>query len=212
MRCVKVASEEIILRTYLILTACLLTFAPAFTLAQPAPAQVLLKTAYGEIEIVLYLDRAPVTAGNFLRLVEGGHLDGGSFYRSVTNANDNGSPRIEVIQGGLNGVSAPFPPIRHESTLETGISHEDGVVSMARGEVGTASSEFFICIGDQPGLDHGQPRNADEQGFAAFGRVTRGMDVVRAINAAETASDSDSEYTQGQIIAEPVVIFSAEVL
>ena len=170
---------------------------------------MLLTTAYGDIELELYLDRAPVTARNFLDLVAGGHLDGGSFYRTVTYDNDNGSPKIEVIQGGLNNGSSPFNPIRHESTLETGLSHEDGVISMARGEVGSASSEFFICIGDQPGLDHGQPRNADGQGFAAFGRVVRGMEVVRAINAAATINNSDSEYTQGQIIAEPVEIMSA---
>lgn len=79
----------------------------------------------------------------------------------------------------------------------------------ARGEVGSASSKFFICIGDQPGLDYGQPRNADGQGFAAFGRVVRGMEAVRAINAAATINNSDSEYTQGQIIADPVEILSA---
>ena len=79
---------------------------------------------------------------------------------------------------------------------------------MARSEVGTAGTEFFICIGDQPGLDHGQPRNADGQGFAAFGKVVRGMDVVRAINSAATQSASDSEYTVGQILAEPVIIES----
>ena len=176
--------------------------------AQPAQASVLMTTSLGEVEIELYLDRAPITAGNFLRLVEGGHLDGGSFYRTVTYANDNGSPKIEVIQGGRNQEASPFPAIAHESTAQTGILHEDGVVSMARGGVGTASSEFFICIGDQPGLDHGQPRNADMQGFAAFGKVVRGMDVVRAINQTATASNSDAEYTSGQIIAEPVSIES----
>ncbi len=179
---------------------------------QQADVKVLMMTYLGEIEIELYQDRAPVTANNFLRLVTGEHLDGSSFYRTVTYANDRGSPRIEVIQGGLNQDASPFPPIRHESTAETGILHEDGVVSMARGEVGTASSEFFICIGDQPGLDHGQARNADGQGFAAFGRVRRGMDVVRAINRQATRTDSDSEYTAGQIIAEPVTILSVTVL
>ena len=77
---------------------------------------------------------------------------------------------------------------------------------MARGGVGTASTEFFICIGTQPGLDYGQPRNADEQGFAAFGKVVEGMDVVRAINALPADAPSDSDYTKGQILAEPVVI------
>jgi len=180
---------------------------PAF--GQSDSTRVLIDTSLGEIEIELYLDKAPITASNFLRLVEGGHLDEGSFYRSVTYDNDNGSPKIEVIQGGRNGNPSPFPPIQHESTDLTGILHTDGVVSMARGGVGTASSEFFICIGDQPGLDFGQPRNADGQGFAAFGKVIRGMDVVRAINGSPAELDSDSEYTQGQIIAEPVVIETA---
>ena len=179
-----------------------------FTFAQSSQVNVLMTTSLGEIEIELYLDRAPITAGNFLRLVEGGHLDNGEFCRTVTFANDNGSPKIEVIQGGRNQNPSPFPAIAHESTAKTGLLHEDGVVSMARGGVGTASSEFFICLGDQPGLDHGQPRNADGQGFAAFGKVVRGMDVVRAINQAPTASAADSEYTSGQIIEQPVVIES----
>jgi peptidyl-prolyl cis-trans isomerase A (cyclophilin A) len=84
--------------------------------------------------------------------------------------------------------------------------HRDGVISMARGEVGTASSEFFICIGDQPGLDFGNVRNADKQGFAAFGKVVRGMDVVRKINGAPADTQSDSGYTEGQILTEPVAI------
>lgn len=195
----------------LVFCAWLLATASTSVLSQPEQSRVLLMTAFGEIELELYLDKAPVTASNFLSLVAGGYLDGGSFYRTVTYDNDNGSPKIEVIQGGLNNGSSPFNPIRHESTLETGLSHEDGVISMARGEVGSASSEFFICIGDQPGLDHGQPRNADGQGFAAFGRVVRGMEVVQAINAAATINSSDSVYTKGQIIAEPVEIMSAVV-
>lgn len=178
------------------------------SLAQEDTQHVVVNTSLGEIEIELFLERAPVTANNFLRLVDGGHLDGGSFYRTVTYDNDNGAPKIEVIQGGLNGADSPFPPIPHETTQQTGILHTDGVVSMARGEVGSASTEFFICIGDQPGLDFGQPRNADNQGFAAFGRVVRGMEVVRAINGAATRSDSDSAYTRGQQIAEPVQIES----
>jgi peptidyl-prolyl cis-trans isomerase A (cyclophilin A) len=111
----------------------------------------------------------------------------------------------------LNSGSSPFDPIRHESNLKTGLSHEDGAIPIARGELGSASSEFFICIGDQSGLDYGQPRNAGGQGFAAFGRVVRGMEAVRAINTAATINNSDSEYTQGQIIADPVEILSAIV-
>ena len=174
--------------------------------AQEDTVRINMSTSEGEIGIDLYVSKAPITAGNFLKLVDGGHMDGGSFYRVVTFENDNGNPKIEVIQGGLGGASEGFDTIDHESTEQTGILHTDGVISMARGGVGTASTEFFICIGDQPGLDHGQPRNADNQGFAAFGRVVSGMDVVRRINALPADAPSDSEYTQGQILAEPVAI------
>ncbi len=180
----------------------------AFGVAQAdeGTVRVTMSTSEGDIDIDLYLDKAPITAGNFLKLVDNGDMDGGSFYRVVTYENDNGSPKIEVIQGGLGAAGEGFDTIDHESTNQTGILHTDGVISMARGAVGTASTEFFICIGDQPGLDHGQPRNADNQGFAAFGKVVSGMDVVRRINAMSADAASDSEYTQGQILAEPVAI------
>ncbi len=172
-------------------------------------ARVAMTTGQGDIEIELYLDKAPITAGNFLRLVEGGHLDGGTFYRVVTYENDNGNPKIEVIQGGLGGErESPFDPIPHETTKQTGILHKDGVISMARGDVGTASSEFFICIGGQPGLDYGDTRNPDRQGFAAFGKVIDGMDVVRRINRLPADAPSESEYTSGQILSDPVEIVS----
>jgi len=190
------------------LLSLLVAFASSYSLAQDDVANVLMTTSEGEIEIELYLDGAPITAANFLRLVEGGYMNGSTFYRTVTYANDNGSPRIEVIQGGPNQGDGPFPPIAHETTEQTGILHTDGAISMSRGGVGTASTEFFICIGDQPGLDYGQPRNADMQGFAAFGKVVRGMDVVRAINNSPTDETSYSEYTRGQQISEPVVIES----
>ena len=175
-------------------------------IADEGTVQVVMSTSEGEIGIDLYLDKAPVTAGNFLALVDNGDMDGGSFYRVVTYENDNGNPKIEVIQGGLGDAGDGFDTIDHETTEQTGILHTDGVISMARGAVGTASTEFFICIGEQPGLDYGQPRNADEQGFAAFGKVVSGMDVVRRINGLPADAPSDSEYTQGQILEEPVTI------
>lgn len=171
------------------------------------PVEVIMTTDEGSIRIELYPDAAPVTVENFLRHVDGEHYDGATFYRTVTYENDNGDPKIEVIQGGLGDV-APFAPIAHEDTEQTGIAHTDGVISMARGEVGTASSEFFIVLGDQPGLDKGRKRNPDGQGFAAFGRVIDGMDVVRKIHASPADAPSESPYTAGQIIGEPVVIRS----
>ncbi len=184
----------------------LLTLMASSAFAADEMPRVRMSTGLGDIEIELYLDKAPVTAAHFLALAENGDLDGGTFYRVVTYDNDKGNPPIEVIQGGLGDASEAYPTIEHETTAATGILHTDGVISMARGAVGTASTEFFICIGDQPGLDYGQPRNADMQGFAAFGKVVDGMDVVRKINALSAAGDSDSDYTAGQILAEPVAI------
>jgi peptidyl-prolyl cis-trans isomerase A (cyclophilin A) len=167
---------------------------------------VTMATTYGNVTIELYPDKAPVTVENFLSYVDAGHFDGSSFYRTVRYDNDNGNPKIEVIQGGRGDAEAPFPPIVHESTEQTGILHTDGAISMARDSVGTASSEFFICIGDQAGLDYGEVRNPDKQGFAAFGRVVAGMRVVRAIHQSPSNGPSDSAYVKGQIIEEPALI------
>ena len=175
-------------------------------IADEGTVRVLMSTSQGEISIDLYLDKAPVTAANFLQLVENGDMDGGSFYRVVSYENDRGSPKIEVIQGGLGDASEGFETIDHETTEQTGILHTDGVISMARGAVGTASTEFFICIGDQPGLDFGKPRNADEQGFAAFGKVVSGMDIVRKIQGLPADGPTESDYTKGQILTKPVSI------
>lgn len=188
------------------LLAALLVLSSA--VADESKVRVLMSTSEGEIGIELYLDKAPMTAGNFLKLVDNGDIDSGSFYRVVTYENDNGNPKIEVIQGGLGDAGEGFYTIEHETTDRTGILHTDGVISMARGAVGTASTEFFICIGDQPGLDFGEGRNADGQGFAAFGKVVEGMDVVRRINGLSTDAPSGSEYTKGQILAQPVRITS----
>ena len=176
--------------------------------ADEGTVRIAMTTSQGDVKIDLYLDKAPITAGNFLKLVDGEHLDGSSFYRVVTYENDNGNPGIEVIQGGRGDEESPFAPIDHETTGQTGILHKDGVISMARGDVGTASSEFFICVGDQRGLDYGNVRNPDEQGFAAFGKVVSGMDIVRHINRLPAHAPSDSDYTRGQILTEPVVIVS----
>lgn len=146
---------------------------------------VLIKTELGDITVEIYEKEAPLTAANFLRYVDEGLFNGSTFYRIVTmdNQPDN-DIKIEVIQGGL-GYSEDrkiYPPIEHETTEKTGILHKDGAISMARLEPGTASSEFFICVGDQPELDFGGKRNLDGQGFAAFGKVIDGMDVVKTIH------------------------------
>ncbi|MDR1724569.1 MAG: peptidylprolyl isomerase [Tannerella sp.] len=145
--------------------------------------QVVIETPMGNITVEIYTDKAPVTSANFLKLTDEGVYDkgGAAFYRVVRQDNQpRNKVKIEVIQGGLDDreVAAPIP---HETTAQTGLKHLDGTISMARSEPGTASSEFFICIGDQPELDFGGQRNPDGQGFAAFGRVVGGMDIVRKI-------------------------------
>jgi peptidyl-prolyl cis-trans isomerase A (cyclophilin A) len=174
--------------------------------------RILMTTGLGDIEIEVYLEAAPVTAANFLRLVDGGHLDGGTFYRAVSPENDNGRPVISVIQGGIDDAEGPFAAIAHETTEDTGLLHVNGAISMARGGVGTATTEFFICIGDQPALDFGAERNPDGQGFAVFGRVISGMDVVRAIHESPPDAPTESAYMTGQILKEPVAIVSIERL
>ena len=146
--------------------------------------EVLIKTELGDIRVEIYIEDAPITAENFLKYVDKKLFVGATFYRVVTMDNQpNNDVKIEVIQGGLGfGESDKrFPPIEHETTAQTGIRHKDGVISMARSKPGSASSEIFICINDQPELDFGGKRNPDGQGFAAFGKVIEGMDVVRKI-------------------------------
>ena len=143
-----------------------------------------METELGSIQMVLYPDRAPITVSNFLKYVDENRYKDFHFYRVVhmENQPDN-DVKIEVIQGGLGFDKHPMelPTILHETTDKTGIKHLNGTLSMARLEPGTASSEIFICINDQPELDFGGKRNPDGQGFAAFGKVISGMDVVRKI-------------------------------
>lgn len=155
-----------------------------FSCQQSNPKAVI-ETDLGSITIELYTKQAPVTAGNFIRYINEGRLNGATFYRTVTlNNQPENETKIQVVQGGLFEDNHPnmLPPIKHESTNQTGILHKDGVISMARNEPGTATSEFFICIDDQPSLDYGGMRNPDGQGFAAFGKVINGMEVVRKIH------------------------------
>jgi peptidyl-prolyl cis-trans isomerase A (cyclophilin A) len=158
-------------------------------------------TALGAFEVEVDPVRAPVTATNFLKYVDGGFYDGGRVHRSARLETQAARPvKIEVIQAGINLARKreEFPAIPLERTSVTGILHKDGTVSMARSGPDTATSDFFICIGDQPSLDFGGARNPDGQGFAAFGRVVSGMDVVRAIHQAPA---------EGENLTPPVTIF-----
>ena len=148
--------------------------------------------------------RAPLTGKHFLHLVKTGVYQNGLIYRVVNGGNQPDNPvRIDVVQGGLyhDDLVNNVRSIPHEPTIKTGIRHRNGVISMARNEPGTASSEFFICIGNQPELDYGGDRNPDGEGFAAFGKVIRGMKIIRKIHA---LPDS------GQYLIHPIV-FTCEL-
>ena len=170
--------------------------------AAPAPREprVLIRTEAGDITIEVCVSRAPLTSANFLRYVDAGLYDGTTFFRTVTPANQPADKiRIGVIQGGEVDEAKAFPPVPHETTARTGLRHVDGAVSMARDAPGSATSSFFICIGDQPELDYGGRRNPDGQGFAVFGRVVSGMDAVRKVQKLPA---------RGQQLAPPVRILS----
>lgn len=147
---------------------------------------VVIETKYGEIELELYADKAPATVAAFLSYVDSGFYENTSFYR-VLNVNNQPSnaPKTEILQGGLwrtkNEKARSITGIPHESTGKTGVKHKDGVISVARLAPGTAGSEFFICIDDQPGLDEGGENVEDKLGYAAFGKVIKGMNIVRKI-------------------------------
>jgi peptidyl-prolyl cis-trans isomerase A (cyclophilin A) len=148
------------------------------------PVRVLIETEAGEIEAEIDTVRAPITGANFLKYVDGGLFDGGRFFRTVRPDNQVEKPvKIAVIQAAASRDKRAqfFPPIPLERTSVTGVTHKDGTLSMARSTPDTARDSFSICVGDQPSLDFGGARQPDGQGFAAFGHVTRGMDVVRKI-------------------------------
>ncbi len=145
--------------------------------------KVLIKTVQGDITVEIFADTAPITAANFLKYVDNKLYDGTAFFRTVTMDNQpKDEIKIEVIQGGQLANDKEFPAIPLERTSVTGIKHINGAISMARGGPDSATSSFFFCVGDQPELDFGGRRNKDGQGFAAFGKVVAGMDVVKKIH------------------------------
>ena len=151
-------------------------------LGASAEVRVRVVTATGDIIIALDDQHAPRSVANFLSYVDGGHYTNGRFHRTVRADNQpDSSVKIEVIQAGPAAGLKSNAPIALERTSVTGIRHLDGVISMARGGPDTATRDFFICIGDQPELDFGGKRNPDGQGFAAFGKVTKGMAIVKKI-------------------------------
>ena len=186
--------------------------------AAPAPAQpasqaeapkadlvpVAIETSLGRIVVAIDQGRAPVTAANFLRYVDTKRFDGQSFYRAMNNGPDGG-----LIQGGVTTDARKLlPPIAHEPTSQTGLKHVAGALSMARLTPGSAKADFFILTADIPGFDAGGP-GGDADGFAVFGHVVEGMDVVKAIYAAPTSPTKGEGVMKGQMLEPPVRIIKA---
>lgn len=202
-----------------------LLVSPALAAAQqtevpppPPPAKVFatvkvrLQTAVGSILLELEKERAPITTANFLRYVDQKKFDGATFYRAL---NFTGRPDLGLIQGGAKSdPKRLLPPIAHEPTTKTGLSHNDGAISMARGAPGSAQGDFFIILGGLPALDAnpaapGPEKGGDNQGFAVFGHVAEGMDVVRKILAAPVSATEGAGAMKGQMIEKPIPIQSA---
>ena len=164
----------------------------------------LITTDLGEIHVELYPDQAPLTVANFLKYADQGLYSGTSFFRVCTPENEKERKvKIEVIQGGDVPEEKQFKPISIETTQQTGLKHQNGSLSMARDTPDSATSSFFICIGNQPELDFAGKRNPDGQGFAVFGKVTKGMRVVKKIQMQEN---------KGQYLIKPVKIVSIKRL
>lgn len=163
--------------------------------------KIIIETSLGNIDAELYADKAPVSVAAFLSYIDSGYFKNSSFYRVVYNDVFGNDDDAGVIQGGIwqsnSALANKLPGIRHESPAQTGLSHETATLSLARTTAGSANTEFFICIGDQTGLDKGKHINPDGLGYAAFGKVTSGMDIVRKIHR---------RPVNGNAIIKPVVI------
>jgi peptidyl-prolyl cis-trans isomerase A (cyclophilin A) len=166
---------------------------------------VRIETTEGPIVVALEQARAPITTANFLRYVDEKRFDGISFYRAV-----NVAPGFGLIQGGIRGDARKLlPPIKHEPTTVTGLSHIDGAISMARNAPGTADANFFITVGAIPSMDADPKQPGDNIGFAVFGHVTEGMDIVRHILQEPTSPTEGEGVMKGQMLVQPVRILSA---
>lgn len=178
---------------------------PVAAAPRPAVVHVSLVTSEGPILFELEKERAPITTANFLKYVDQKRLDGVTIYRAV-----NVAPGFGLIQGGVrNDPKRVLPNIAHEPTTKTGLSHVDGAISMPRAAPGTASGDFFITVGDLTSMDADPTKPGDNQGFAVFGHVAEGMDVVRKILAAPTSPTAGPAAMKGQMLLVPVKIVSA---
>jgi peptidyl-prolyl cis-trans isomerase A (cyclophilin A) len=197
------APRPIARRTLLAGAGGLLLAAPAW--AQEDTVKVRIATDHGDIVAALATGKAPITCANVLRYVDAGRYDGSSIYRAVQAP---GAPDIGLIEGGIDDPRKLYAPIAHESTAATGLRHLDGTLSMAREAPGTAQSDFFICAGQAAYLDANPAAPGDNAGYAAFGQVVEGMEVVRAILALPKTGVARSAEMQGQMLDPPVRIIS----
>ena len=202
------------IRRFALAAAALLVTSPVFAQSEPevqsreyATQLVLIETTMGDITVSIETERAPVTAANFLRYVDEDRFDGTHFYRAMHL--DWGEPPNGLLQGGTQmDPDRVLDPIAHEPTSQTGLSHTNGALSMARYDPGTATGDFSIMIKDQTGLD-ADPTSSDpnlQLGFAVFGYVVDGMNVVRAIHAVPPDPEKGEGWMKGQLLAEPVEI------
>jgi peptidyl-prolyl cis-trans isomerase A (cyclophilin A) len=184
--------------------AGLLAARPDWALARPKP-RVAIRTGHGVIVVELEAGRAPLTSANFLHYVDTGKYDGGQIYRASRTP---GEPTHGTIQGWPYPTTRRYPPIAHESTEMTGLKHDTGTISMGRYGPGSATADFFICASPEPYLDAHPELPGDNLGFAAFGQVVRGMEVVQAILALPTHGKAMLKAMRGQILTTPVPIVS----
>jgi peptidyl-prolyl cis-trans isomerase A (cyclophilin A) len=202
--------SHVIERRALLVGGLAMAAGPALAQADAGLVRVALKTSKGVITVELNVGKAPITAGNFLRYVDTRRFDHSTIYRA---AHAEGAPDVGVIEGGLRGDPAKvFRPIPHESTIKTGLSHTDGTISMASRAPGTATADFFICVGDQTAFDADPAAPTAHPGFAAFGRVVDGMDIVHAILALPTSKTAGPAAMRGQMLSPPVPILTARRL
>ncbi|MBG9375864.1 peptidylprolyl isomerase [Panacibacter sp. DH6] len=187
-----------------LLYVCWVLFIVACSEQRTANPHVIIDTKFGGIEIELYPEQAPKTVAAFLGYVDSGFYKRANFYRVLNDENQpSNAPKAELIQGGIwktnyqKAIAVRGVP--HEPTSQTKLLHKNGIISLARAEPGTAGTEFFICIGDQPGFDYGGDNNPDGQGYAPFGKVVKGMDAVLNIYKSK-------EYDQK--LDPPIVIYN----
>ncbi|EQB34087.1 peptidylprolyl isomerase [Sphingobium ummariense] len=191
------------IRRLALLLLALFATVPAAT-QSTSDVRVALETTQGRILLAVHAGKAPITAANFLRYVDERRLDGTVFYRGVGNA-DYG-----FLQGGVqNEPKRTLKPIAHEPTTQTGLTHDDGALSMARLEPGSAMGDFFIVLGKMPAMDAHPEAAGDNQGFAVFAHVVEGMDVVKAILAAPKSATAGEGVMKGQMLEAPVKILTA---